>query len=85
MLVAICHLILFLESSVVDIVCAVIPLSVNFPRQKKSGAQKGRGPEGWEAQNFALFFPPPATIFFHSSSLLGSFRGILVVFEAPEP
>ena len=56
-LVAICHLILFPESSAVDIVCAVIPLSINFPRQKKSGAQKGGGPR------FRAFFPPPAIIF----------------------
>ena len=43
--------------------------------------------KGWarrvEAQNIALFSPSPATMFFHSSLSLGSFRGILVVFEAP--
>ena len=40
---------------------------------------KGWGPEGG-AQNFALFFPSPATIFFLSSLSWGSFRGILVGF-----
>ena len=34
----------------------------------KAGAPKGGGaPKGWEAQNFALFSPSPATIFFLSS------------------
>ena len=41
------------------------------------------GPEGWEAQNFALFFPSPAAIFILLSLSWGSSRGILVVFEAP--
>ena len=43
----------------------------------------GWGPEGWGAQNFA-FFPSRHNLlsFF---SLLGVFRGILVVFEAPGP
>ena len=35
------------------------------------------------AQNFALFFPSPATIVFLFSLSCWSFRGILVVFEAP--
>ena len=51
----------------------------------KGGAPQGGapqvGPEGWEAQNFAL--PSPATIFILSSLSWGSSRGILVVFEAP--
>ena len=29
------------------------------------------GPEGWGAQNFVLFFPSPATIFFLSSLFFG--------------
>ena len=50
-------------------------------------APKGGGPEGWGsemrvAQNFG-FFISPATIFFLSSLSWGSFRGILVVSEAP--
>ena len=39
------------------------------------GAPKGAVPKGGGAQNVALFLPSPATLF------LGSFRGILVVFE----
>ena len=39
-----------------------------------------RGPEGWGGAKISCFF---ATIFF--LVFLGSFRGILVVFEAPEP
>ena len=42
-----------------------------------------REPEGWGAQNFALFFPSSRHNFLSSFSLWGSFRGILVVFEAP--
>ena len=51
----------------------------------KGGAQKGGAPKGGGgAQNFALFFFLRHN--FHSFfSLLGSFRGILVVFEAPGP
>ena len=37
------------------------------------------GPEGWEAQNYALF-SSPATMFFLFSLSWGSLRGILVVF-----
>ena len=39
---------------------------------------RGVGPRRVGAQNFALFFPSPATIFFLSSLSWGSFRGILV-------
>ena len=49
------------------------------PKPEKSG-----GPEGWGAQNFAFFFPSPATIF----ALFDSLWGLLVellVFEAPGP
>ena len=59
----------------------------------KGGAPKGGAPEGWGprrvgartvgAQNFALFFPSPATVFILFSLSFGLFRGILVVFEAP--
>ena len=52
---------------------------------QKGGAQKGWSLEGWGAQNFALFFPSSRHNFLSSFSLLGSFRGILVVFEAPGP
>ena len=56
---------------------------------RRKGAPKGWGPEGCGAQNFALFFFPfPSQFSFFSLSLslsLGSFRGILVVFEAPGP
>ena len=41
---------------------------------------EGWSPEGWEAHNFALFFPSSRHNFRSSSSLLGSFRGIFVVF-----
>ena len=34
----------------------------------------------WTPQNFALFYPSPATVFILSSLSWGSFRGILVVF-----
>ena len=56
----------------------------------KSGAPKGvgqgGGPEGWEAQNFALFFPLPASIFALFVSLLGVFSwNFGSVFETPEP
>ena len=43
------------------------------PNPRKGGAPKGGG-----AQNFAFFFPSPATIFFLSSLCWGSSRGILV-------
>ena len=44
------------------------------------------GPERWGAQNFALFFPFPATIFALFVSLWVSSRGILCCcFEAPGP
>ena len=46
---------------------------------QKGGAPKGGAPKGWEAQNFALFLPFPATISLFLS-LWGSSRGILVVF-----
>ena len=37
------------------------------------GTTEGWSPEGWGAQNFALFFPPPATIFFLLSLSWGPF------------
>ena len=40
------------------------------------------GPEGWGAQNFALFFPSPAGKFVLFFPLWGLSRGILVVFKA---
>ena len=49
-------------------------------RSQKNGAPKGWGPEGWGAQNFAFFFPSPATMFILSSLSWGSSRGILVAF-----
>ena len=64
------------------------PLSWPFPAcaaPERGGApkgwrpQKGWGPERVGAQNFALFFASPATIFIVSSSLGGSFREISVV------
>ena len=51
----------------------------------KGGALKGGALKSWEAQKFALSFPSPTTIFFHSSLSWGSSRGILVEFEAPGP
>ena len=42
--------------------------------------QKKWGPEGWEAQNFALFFPFPATVSLFLCLSGGLSRGILVVF-----
>ena len=56
--------------------------------QKKNfgGGPEGWGPGGVGAQNFAFFCLSPTRIFFLSFfSLLGSFRGILVAFEAPGP
>ena len=56
---------------------------------QKGGAQKGGAQKGGArrvgAQNFALFFPTSRHNFISSFSLLGSFRGILVVFEALGP
>ena len=61
----------------------------------KGGGPKGGGPNPEKveprrveprrvgAQNFALFFPSPATKFVLFFPLWGSSRGILVVFEAP--
>ena len=46
---------------------------------------EGWGPEVWGAQKFRAFFPSPATVSFFFVSLWVSSRGILVVFEAPEP
>ena len=57
----------------------------------KAGVPKGGGPEGWGGpkggcpEDFALFFPSPATIFILSSSW-GSFRGIFGgVIEGRDP
>ena len=51
------------------------------PKNQKKWVPKVWGPEGWgpewEAQHFALFFPSPATFFFHSSISWGCSRGIL--------
>ena len=65
---------------------------LNFEGPRRVEAPKGGGPEGWRArrvgadrwggQNFALFPPSPAKMFFLLSLSLGVFRGILVVFEA---
>ena len=54
------------------------------PKPGRVGPE-GWGPEGWEAQNFSLFFftLPSHFSFILSSLSWGSFRGILVVFEAP--
>ena len=53
---------------------------------QKGGAQKGGAQKGGGAQNFALFFPlPPQNFFLSSSSLLDSFRGILVVLKRRNP
>ena len=49
------------------------------------GGLKGGRPKGGGPKISRFFFPSPATIFFLSSLSLGSFRGILVVFEAPGP
>ena len=63
-------------------------------KPRKSGAPKGGAPKGGAlrvgprrvgAQNFALFFPSPATVVHSFFPLFWSFRGILVVFEAPGP
>ena len=35
---------------------------------------EGWGPEGWGAQNFAFFFPSPATVFYSFSLSFGLFR-----------
>ena len=48
------------------------------------GAQKGGAPKGG-GPKFRAFFPSSATIFILLSLSWGSFRGILVVFEAPWP
>ena len=64
------------------------------PKPRKSGprkvgprrveAPKGGTPKGG-AQNFTLFFPSSRHNFLSSFFLLGSLRGILVVFEVPGP
>ena len=43
------------------------------------------GPEGWRAQNFALFFHSPAAKFVLFFPLWRSFRGIFLVFEVGGP
>ena len=52
--------------------------------RRVGGAPKGGRPKGW-AQNVAFFPPFAATFFFLCSLSWGSFRRILVVFEAPGP
>ena len=52
---------------------------------RRVGCSKGGGPEGWPAQNFALFFSSPTPIFILFFSLWGSSRGILVVFWSVGP
>ena len=49
-------------------------------RNPQKWSPEGWGPAGWDAQNFALCFPLPSTIFFLSTFSWGSSRGILVVF-----
>ena len=45
-------------------------------REKKCGpARRVGGPEGWEAQNFGLFFPSSTTSFALFLSLKGSSLG----------
>ena len=53
------------------------------PKPGSGGPRRVEGPEGWEAKNFALFFPLPPQFLFLSSLSWKSSRGILVVFEAP--
>ena len=53
------------------------------PNPEKVGLPKGGALEGWEARNFALFSPSPASPFSFFFSLWVSSRGILVVFGAP--
>ena len=52
------------------------------PKPRRSGGSKG-GPKGGGPKMSRFFFPPAAkfVLFF---PLWGSYRGILVVFEAPE-
>ena len=50
------------------------------PKPRKSGALKGGAPKGG-GPKFRAFFPSRHC--FHSSLSWGSFRGVLVVFEAP--
>ena len=56
---------------------------------EKSGPRRlgpeGWSPEGWGARKFRAFFPSSRHNFLSSFCLLGSLRGILVVFEAPGP
>ena len=62
-----------------------------FERGRLRPIGKRGGPEGWGprrvgeggAQIFALFFPFPPPVFILFSLSWWSFRGILVVFEAP--
>ena len=51
----------------------------------KGGGPEGWSPEGWGGLKFRAFFPFSRHNVLSSFSLLGSFRGILVVFEAPGP
>ena len=60
------------------------PLRVEAPNLEKVGAPKGGAPKGGRPK-ISRFFPLLRHNFLSSFSLLGSFRGILVVFEAPGP
>ena len=53
--------------------------------QTCQNALKGGAPEGWWAQNFALFFLPASIFVLFVSLSLGVFSWNLVVFEAPGP
>ena len=55
---------------------------VGAPKGGGPNLEEGWGPEGWGSKISRFFFPSPATIFTLLSLSWGSFRGILVVFEA---
>ena len=62
------------------------PQKGGAPKPRKSGAPKGGAPKGGvEGPKFRASFPSSRHNFLSSFFLLGSLRGILVVFEAPGP
>ena len=63
--------------------CRGPPFKVPTLRPHSSAPLPDRPPP--DRPKFRFFFPSPASIFILSSSLGGSFRGILVVFEASVP
>ena len=62
-----------------------LPLDLPSVGQPSAGQPSAGQPSAGPPKISLFFSPPPATIFILFFSLWGSFRGILVVFEAPRP